>query len=51
MLTFHSNNYIRYEIDGDRDKNLSTEEYLNNKIKPFLEDIIIDLQKSGAWKI
>ena len=31
------------------DKNLSIEEYLN-KIKPFLKDIITDLQKSDTWK-
>ena len=30
--SFYSNNYIEYESNGYRDKNLSNEEYLN-KIK------------------
>ena len=30
--------------------NLSLEEYLD-KIKPYLRDIIIDLQESDTWKI
>ena len=30
--------------------NLSLDEYLN-KIKPYLRNIIIDLQNSDAWKI
>ena len=33
---FYSNNYIEYESNGDRDKNLSIEEYLN-KIKQYLK--------------
>ena len=45
-----SSNYIEYESNGDRDKNLSIEEYLN-KIKQYLKDIIIDLQTSNSWKI
>ena len=44
-----NNNYIEYESNGDRNKNLSLKEYLN-KIKPYLRDLIIDLQKSGTWK-
>ena len=31
-------------------KNLSVKEYIN-KIKPYLRDIIINLQKSGKWKV
>ena len=34
----------------DRNKNLSVKEYLS-KIKSLFRDIIIDLQKSGTWKV
>ena len=37
------------EKNCNRNKNLSVEEYLN-EIKPYLKNIIIDLQKSGTWK-
>ena len=47
---FWSNNYIEYESNGDRNKTLSVEEYLN-KIRPYLKDIINNLEKSGTWKI
>ena len=47
---FWNNNYIEYESNGDRNKNLSVKEYLS-EIKAFLKDIITDLQKSGTWKI
>ena len=33
-----------------RNENLSVKEYLN-KIKPYLKDIITNLQKSETWKI
>ena len=33
-----------------RNKNLSVKEYLN-KIKPYLRDIMTNLQKSETWKI
>ena len=36
--------YIEHESDGDKNNNLSLDEYLN-EIKPYLKDIIIDLQK------
>ena len=36
---FWSNNYIEYESNGDRNKKLSVEEYLNN-ILPYLKDVI-----------
>ena len=42
---FYNNNYIEYESNGDRDTNLSIEGYLN-KIKPYLKDMTINLQKS-----
>ena len=46
--SFWNNNYI--EINGDKYRNLSLDEYLN-KIKPYLKDIIIDIQSSDIWKI
>ena len=50
VSNFYSNNYIKHESNGNRNKNLSSEEYLN-KHKSYLKDIIIDLQISGTWKI
>ena len=50
VSNFYSNNYIEHESNGNRNKNLSSEEYLN-KLKSYLKDIIIDLQISGTWKI
>ena len=44
---FYSNNYIKYESNGHRDKSLSIEEYFK-KIKPYLKDTLINLQKSGT---
>ena len=41
---FWNNNHIDYESNGDRNENLSVKEYFN-KIKPYLRDMIIDLQK------
>ena len=35
---FWKNNYIQYESNSDRNKDLSIEEYFN-KIKPYLSDI------------
>ena len=45
-----SNSYIEYESNGDRNKTLSVEEYLN-KIRPYLKDIKNKLKKSDTWKI
>ena len=45
-----NNNYIEHKSSGDRDKNLSVKEYLD-KIKPYVRDMIINLQKSDTWKI
>ena len=52
VSNFWSNNYIEYERDrnGDRNKTLSVEEYVN-KIRPYLEDIINSLKKCDTWKI
>ena len=47
---FWSNNYIEYESNGDRNKAISVEEYLN-KIRPYLKDIINNLKKFETWKI
>ena len=46
---FWSNNYTEYEINSDRNKTLSVEEYLNNS--PYLKDITNNLKKSDTWKI
>ena len=47
---FYSNNYIEYESKGDSSRKRIVKEYLN-EIKLYLRDVIIDLQKSDAWKI
>ena len=47
---FWKNDYIEYGNNGDKNKNLSIKEYLN-EIKPYLKDIITDLQKCGTWKV
>ena len=47
---FWNNNYIEYESNGDRNKNLTIKEYLE-EIKPYLKGIINDLQKFDTWKI
>ena len=45
-----NNNYIEYERNGDKNRNLSLGKYLN-KVEPYLRDIIIGLHKSDTWKI
>ena len=45
---FWNNNYIEYQTSDDRNKNLSVKEYLD-KIKPYLRDLIINLQKSNTY--
>ena len=47
VSNFWNNNYI--ESSADKNRNLSLDEYLN-KIKPYLRNIIIDLQSSDTWK-
>ena len=44
---FWNNSSIKYERNGDRNKNLSFKECLD-KIKANLEDIVINLQKSDT---
>ena len=45
-----SNNYTDYKCNGDKNKVLSVEEYLN-KIRPYLKGILNNLKKSDMWKI
>ena len=47
---FWNNNYTEYKSNGDKNRNLSLDEYLN-KIEPYWRNIIIDLQNSDVWKI
>ena len=44
---FSNNDYIEYESNSDRNRNLISDESVN-KINPYLRDIIIDLQKSDT---
>ena len=50
MSSFWSNNNSEYESNGDRNKTLSVEKYLT-KIKPYLKDIVNNLEKNDTWKI
>ena len=50
VCSFCNNNCIEYESNGDKNNNLSLDQYLN-KIKPYLKEIIIDLKSSDTWKI
>ena len=50
VSNFWSNNFSEYKSNGDRNKTLSVEEYLN-RIRPCLKDIIKNLKKSDASKI
>ena len=47
ISNFWSNNYIEHESNGDRNKKLSVEEYLNKTI-PYFKDIINNLKKSDT---
>ena len=48
VVNFWSNNYFEYESNGDRNKALSVEEYLN-KVRPYLKDIINNFKNCEAW--
>ena len=48
MQDFYSNNHVKYESNGDRNKIRSVKEYLD-EIKPQLEDVI-NFKKSDTWK-
>ena len=41
--------YTEYEIRGDKDKNLSLEDYLNI-IRPYLKDMINNYKAHEEWK-
>ena len=45
-----NNNYIQYQSTGDKDKNLSSEEYIDIS-RPYLTDIINSHKTQGEWKI
>ena len=47
VTNFWNNNYIEYESNGNKNRNLSLHEYYN-KNRPYLRNIIIDLQNSNA---
>ena len=47
---FWKNNYIEYEGNGDKNRNLSLDEYLK-KVEPYLRNIITDLQNSDTQAI
>ena len=51
VSNFWNNNYIEYEGNGYKNRNLSSvDEYLY-KIESYLRNKIINLQNSDAWKI
>ena len=43
----NNNNYIKYESNGDKNENLSFDEYLN-KTETYWRNIIINLQNSDT---
>ena len=45
-----SSNYIEYESNGDKDKTLFIDDYLDT-IRQYLSDIINDHKTQGEWKI
>ena len=45
-----NNNYIQYESKGNKDKILTTSEYLH-MIRPYLSDTINDHKTQGEWII
>ena len=45
-----NNNYIEYESRGDKDKNLSLEDYLNI-VRSFLRDMINNHKTHEEWSI
>ena len=47
---FLSNDYIEYKSNGDKNRILSVEEYLD-KVIPCLKDIVNDPKKSDTWKV
>ena len=47
VSNFWNNNYIEYESNGDKNRNLLLDRYLN-KIETYLRNIITDLQNSDS---
>ena len=45
-----NNNYVMYESNGDKNKILSPNEYLD-KIRSYLVDMVNDHKNKGEWKI
>ena len=50
VSNFWSNNYIKCESNGGKNKTTSIEEEFD-KSRSFIKDIINDLKKSDTWKI
>ena len=50
VYNFWKNNYMGYESNSDKNRNLSLDEYLN-KIETYPRDIMINLQNSDKWEI
>ena len=49
VYNFWKNNYMGYESNSDKNRNLSLDENLN-KIETYPRDIIINLQNSDKWE-
>ena len=47
---FWNNNYIEYENNGDKSRNLTLKEYLN-KIKPYLKNIIHSISALNIMQV
>ena len=50
VYNFWKNNYMGYESNSDKNRNLSLDENLN-EIETYPRDIIINLQNSDKWEI
>ena len=50
VSNFWNNNYIKYESNGNKNRNLSLKVYLK-KIESYLKNIIINIRNSDTWKI
>ena len=50
VSNFWNYNYIEYENNVDKNRNLSLDEYLN-KVKPYLRNMVIDLQSSDTRNV
>ena len=50
VSNFWKNNYIEYESNNDKSRNLAVNKWFN-KIELYLMNIIFDLQNSDTWKL